>query len=145
MTVIGPCPRDSAGAPTDSGCDDHHVGLTVVIVDDHPGFRRMARALLEADGFTVLGEAGDGDAAIGACERLDPDIVLLDVVLPGEDGFAVCARLSARALSRPAVVLTSTRPATAYTAQLRASACRAFVPKEQLTGAALRAIYEPDT
>ena len=105
----------------------------------------MARALLEADGFIVLAEAADGDAAVEVCERLDPDLVLLDVVLPGEDGFAVCERLSAMGPSRPTVVLTSTRPATAYTAQLRASACRAFVPKEQLSGAALRAIYKPDT
>jgi len=144
MTVSG---QDPPGGPTARrpGRHDDAEGATVIIVDDHPGFRQMARALLEADGFIVLAEAADGAAAVEACERLDPDLVLLDVVLPGEDGFAVCATLSAGGLSRPAVVLTSTRPATAYAGQLRASPCRAFVPKEQLTGAALRAIYEPDT
>lgn len=145
MTVAGPCPRGKTRARTAHECQDDHGKVTVVIVDDHRGFRQMARALLEADGFIVLAEAADGDAAVEACERLDPDIVLLDVVLPGRDGFAVCATLSAGGLSRPAVVLTSTRPAAAYTAQLRASPCRAFVPKEQLTGAALRAIYETAT
>lgn len=142
MMVASPGPRGSTRAGPRRECHDGHVALTVVIVDDHPGFRQMARALLEADGLIVLGEAADGDEAVGVCERLDPDLVLLDVVLPGEDGFAVCARLSVGGLSRPAVVLTSTRPVTAYTAQLRDSPSRAFVPKEQLSGALLRAVYD---
>ena len=59
----------------------------VLIVDDHDGFRAGARALLEADGFEVLGEAADGSAALEAVRRLRPEVVLLDVQLPGTDGF----------------------------------------------------------
>src|SRR5436853_424536 len=56
---------------------------TVLIVDDHHGFRAGARATLEADGFHVLGEAADGEAAVEAARRLQPQVVLLDVQLPG--------------------------------------------------------------
>ena len=63
--------------------------LTVLIVDDHEDFRRVARALLEADGFRVVGEAVDGESAIAEANRLRPRLVLLDVQLPGIDGFAV--------------------------------------------------------
>src|SRR3954447_25222239 len=79
-----------------------HVGETipamprsVLIVDDHAPFRAQARALLEAEGFTVAGEAPDGAAAIESVRRSRPDVVLLDVQLPGPDGFVVAERLAA--------------------------------------------------
>jgi CheY-like chemotaxis protein len=78
------------------------VAATVLIVDDHAGFRRFAKRLLEAGGLTVIGEAHDGASAIAAVETLDPDIVLLDVQLPDQDGFAVAKQLAGRPL-----VLTS--------------------------------------
>ncbi len=68
---------------------------TVLIVDDHQGFRAGARALLEAEGFNVLGEAADGESAVEQARRLRPQVVLLDVQLPGIDGFAVAERLAA--------------------------------------------------
>lgn len=120
------------------------MALTVVIVDDHEGFRSFARALLEADGFTVVGEADDAESALTVCERFDPDVVLVDVVLPGEDGFQVCGNLTARGATRPVVVLTSSRPASAYAAQLQVSAARGFVPKEELSGDALRSLVGVD-
>ena len=73
------------------------MGPTVLIVDDHAGFRAGARALLEADGFRVLGEAENGEAGIEAARRLAPDVVLLDVQLPGIDRFAVAQELAAEA------------------------------------------------
>jgi DNA-binding NarL/FixJ family response regulator len=69
--------------------DDVRVGHTVLIVDDHAEYRTSARALLEADGFDVLGEAGTGAEAIHAVGRLRPDVVLLDVRLPDVDGISV--------------------------------------------------------
>jgi len=117
------------------------VSLTIVIVADHAGFRAFARALLEADGFTVLAEAQDGASAIEACERLDPDVVLVDIVLPGRDGFALSAQL-AQGSARPAVVLTSSRPATAYARQLQTTTARGFLPKEDLSGSAIRSVLE---
>ena len=68
---------------------------TLLIVDDHAGFRMLARAMLDAEGFDVVGEAGDGESALAEAHRLNPAVVLLDVVLPDLDGFAVCERLTA--------------------------------------------------
>ena len=67
---------------------------TVLVVDDHAEFRRSARALLEAEGFAVVGEAAGGREAIAAVRRLRPEIVLLDIQLPDLDGFVVAQRLA---------------------------------------------------
>ena len=72
---------------------------TVLIVDDHAGYRAGARALLERDGFEVVGEAADGESAVASARRLRPDVVLLDIQLPGLDGFAVAELLAAAAPS----------------------------------------------
>lgn len=71
------------------------VRPTVLIVDDHHAFRESARALLDAEGFAVVGDAADGAGALAAVARLRPDVVLLDVQLPDVDGFAVADRLAA--------------------------------------------------
>jgi DNA-binding NarL/FixJ family response regulator len=112
---------------------------TVVIVDDHEEFRRSASALLEAQGFAVIGEAVDGDEAIAAVERLRPQVVLLDIQLPDLDGFAVAERLAA-GQAPPRVVLISSREATAYGPRLEAAAARGFIPKRELSGSALAAL-----
>jgi DNA-binding NarL/FixJ family response regulator len=115
------------------------VPRTVLIVDDHDGFRRDARALLEASGFEVVGEATDGEAAVVAAERLRPLLVLLDIQLPDIDGFEVAARL-AEAGDPPVVVLTSSRAANAYRRRLAVSPARGFVPKSELSGERLAAL-----
>jgi two-component system nitrate/nitrite response regulator NarL len=115
------------------------VQLTVLIVDDHEGFRHVARALLEADGIEVVGEAADGESAIAEAERLRPRLVLLDVHLPGMDGFEVAARLG-EASDPPAVVLTSSHAADSYRRRLMHSPARAFIPKGELSGKALAAL-----
>ena len=81
---------------------------TILIVDDHPSFRRCARVLLEEDGFAVVGEAEDGADALQAIDQLHPDVVLLDVQLPDMDGFEVARRLTSNGWS-PSIVLTSSR------------------------------------
>jgi len=116
------------------------VGVTLLIVDDHAGFRSFARALLEAEGYDVVGEAADGQSALPAVDALDPDVVLLDVALPDLDGFAVCERLTERDPGRPAVVLTSSRDASAFRRRLAASGARGFIPKNDLSGLALDAM-----
>src|SRR5262245_66201698 len=58
------------------------MSRTVLIVDDHPSFRASARAMLESDGFFVVGEAEDGASALEAVDLLHPDVVVLDVQLP---------------------------------------------------------------
>lgn len=110
--------------------------VTVLIVDDHAAFRAAARSLLEAEGYLVVGEAADGPGALAEAGRLRPQLVLLDVQLPGIDGFAVADRL-AEDPDGPDVVLVSSRDAAAYGPRLRQVAVRGFLPKSALTGAAL--------
>lgn len=112
------------------------VRPTVLVVDDHEGFRSSARALLEAEGFTVVGEAADGAAAIAAVRALHPSVVLLDIVLPDSDGIAVAARIAAGD-DPPLVVLISSRDAASYGPRLTASAAVGFIAKGDLSGAAL--------
>ena len=71
--------------------------ISVLIVDDHPVVRRGLRVLLEVqDGIEVAGEAGDGPAALALAAEHQPDVILLDLKLPGLDGLAVLAELRAR-------------------------------------------------
>ena len=112
---------------------------TVLIVDDHQGFRAGARALLEADGFEVLGEAADGESAVALARRLMPQVVLLDVQLPGIDGFAVAEELAAEP-GAPAVVLVSSRGEQAYRARLAATTARGFITKEEFSGECLASL-----
>jgi DNA-binding NarL/FixJ family response regulator len=112
---------------------------TVLIVDDHGGFRESATALLEAEGFAVVGEATDGLAALDAVERLKPDVVLLDVQLPDVDGFAIAERLAA-VPDPPRVVLISSREAAAYGSRLQAAPACGFLAKRDLSGASVAAL-----
>jgi DNA-binding NarL/FixJ family response regulator len=113
--------------------------VTVLIVDDHEDYRRSASALLEAEGFVVVGEAADGAAAIEAAERLRPDVVLLDIQLPDVDGLRVAERLAGTP-DPPDVVLISSRDAAAYGGRLDAVRARGFIAKRELSGAALAAL-----
>ena len=110
---------------------------TVLIVDDHPSFRACARAILEADGFAVIGEAEDGQGALSAIDTLTPDVVLLDVQLPDMDGFAVLQHLGTGA---PPVVLISSRDACDYDGMIRGSGARGFISKAELSGSAIRSL-----
>ena len=112
---------------------------TVLIVDDHEDFRASAAALLEAEGFAVVGGAADGVAAIDAIERLRPEVVLLDIQLHDVDGFTVAEQLAA-APDPPTVILISNREASAYGTRLEAAPARGFIPKRKLSGAAVAAL-----
>jgi DNA-binding NarL/FixJ family response regulator len=125
--------------PPQVSCDDCGMRPTLLIVDDHPGFRSLARRLLAAGGFEVVGEAADGLAAIAAARRLRPDVLLLDVQLPGVDGFEVAARLRDGGAG-PAVVLISTRDRADYGPRVDRCGARGFIHKADLSGAAVRAL-----
>jgi DNA-binding NarL/FixJ family response regulator len=115
------------------------VRPTVLIVDDHAAFRESASALLEEEGFAVVGEAADGDEAVAAVERLRPQLVLLDIQLPDMDGFRVAERLAAGP-HPPSVVLISSRDAAAYGSRLEATTAQGFISKSELSGSALAAL-----
>lgn len=110
----------------------------MLIVDDHLVFRSAARALLQAAGFEVVGEAVDGTSALAAVRVLRPEIVLLDVQLPDVDGFAVAERL-AEDEAPPRIVLTSSRAVSSFRRQLTANPAWRFIPKGELSGETLAA------
>jgi DNA-binding NarL/FixJ family response regulator len=110
------------------------MGRTVVIVDDHEPFRASARKLLEVEGYDVVGEAGDVASALEAVERLRPDVVLLDVVLPDGSGFDVAERLAG---SDAKVVLVSSHDRSDLGSRLRRSSAVGFIPKDELSGETL--------
>lgn len=112
---------------------------TILIVDDDARFRAQASALLSADGFSVVGEAEDGPSALAAAAALRPEYILLDIGLPGLDGFAVARKLTLEG-DGPLVVLTSSRDARAFGRRLREVRSLGFLPKEQVSGAAIRAL-----
>ena len=123
-------------AAPSSTCHDEPV-TTVLIVDDHPSFRASARAMLEAGGFNVVGEAEDGVHAREEAERLKPDLVLLDVQLPDFDGFEVCTRSMSTDQYRPAVVLTSSRDGADFGRIVGTCGARGFIAKADLSGEAI--------
>jgi DNA-binding NarL/FixJ family response regulator len=114
---------------------------SVLIVDDHPSFRASARALLEAEGFDVVGEAHDGEGAIEAVGELRPDVVLLDVQLPDQSGFQVASQLT-RNGAAVSVVLVSSRDGSDYGPLVEESGARGFVPKAELSGARIAALLK---
>jgi DNA-binding NarL/FixJ family response regulator len=112
------------------------VGPTVLIVDDHGRFRVAARLLLESVGFDVVGEAADGDEALAAVAALHPAIVLLDIQLPGRDGFEVAERLAADPGST-VVILISSRDAVAYGDRVGRAPVAGFIAKNALSAEAI--------
>ena len=113
----------------------------VLIVDDHDGFRAQASALLRCEGYDVVGDAASAEAAIPLIDRLAPDVVLLDIQLPGADGFELARRLRAtHDGGSPAVVLISSREAAAYGPRITESGARGFIAKDDLSGQGLKEI-----
>jgi len=115
------------------------MGPSLLIVDDHGDFRSVARELLADEGFDVTGEAADGEQALAFVAAEHPDVVLLDVQLPGMDGFEVARRL-AEFEDAPEVVLTSTRSARSYATRLAQCPVRGFIPKQDVSGPTLNAL-----
>jgi DNA-binding NarL/FixJ family response regulator len=114
--------------------DNHTVPPTVLIVDDHATFRATARALLEADGYDVIGEAPDGNTGIEAVRALHPDVVLLDVRLPDVDGFDIAAIMTGNGHG-PAVIVTSSSDDPLYPDRALHAGARGFVAKHDVCGA----------
>jgi CheY-like chemotaxis protein len=110
--------------------------VSVLVVDDDPAFRRLAQRILEACGLAVAGEADTAASALSVASALRPDAVLVDVGLPDSDGIVLARQLTALPW-RPRVVLTSSNSEAATASEVRSSGAEAFVPKNELPGAAL--------
>jgi DNA-binding NarL/FixJ family response regulator len=121
-------------------CDDCHVGKRVLIVDDHPPFRAVARELLERAGYVIAGEASDATEALAAIAADAPDAVLLDVQLPGRDGISVATTLAAA--GGPPVVLVSSRDAEDYGRRIETCGARGFISKSRLSAEAVTELLE---
>lgn len=104
----------------------------VLIVDDHPSFRRLASQLVAAAGYAVVGEAADAASALDEAARLRPDVVLLDVVLPDRSGLAV-ARELVSSPDRPKVVLISSRSRSDFGESYEWPEGCSFLPKHEFT------------
>jgi DNA-binding NarL/FixJ family response regulator len=114
---------------------------SVLIVDDHDGFRREARALLEADGLDVVGEAGTAAAAIAETTRLRPRLVVLDIGLPDRSGldFVVALR---EASPGAVVVLVSGRAEVEFGGRVAAAGADAFIEKARLVPGTIPALMD---
>src|SRR4051812_8637408 len=119
------------------------MAARVLIVDDHAPFRSVARRLLVVAGFQVVGEAADGVEALDAVQALTPDVVLLDIHLPGVDGFAVAEALAGHDRA-PIVVLVSSRARLDYGNRVDESCAHGFIAKADLSGETLwRGVASP--
>jgi DNA-binding NarL/FixJ family response regulator len=113
--------------------------LRCVIVDDSPAVLRTGGDLLESQGVAVVGVATTGDEAVRLIEELQPDVLLVDIVLGAESGFDLAARLAA-AGSR--IILISTRDEADFADLIAASPAIGFLPKSDLSAAAIHQLLD---
>jgi DNA-binding NarL/FixJ family response regulator len=112
------------------------MGVRVLIVDDQAPFREAARTVVElTEGFEVVGEAGTGEAAVEAARELRPDLVLMDVNLPGIDGPEATRRILGESNGSVVVLMLSTYEAEEYAPRAAEVGAAAYIPKSE---------FEPD-
>ena len=119
------------------------MACSVLLIDDDPAFRRLARRTLRGSGLTVIGEADTAAAGTSAARSLKPEIMLVDIGLPDNDGISLATELSALPWG-PRIVLTSVDPDAASAEDVRRSGARGFVPKQDLPGLGLRMLMARD-
>ena len=108
------------------------MATRVLIVDDQEPFRLAARAVVEmTDGFEVAGEAETGEDAVDAARDLAPDLVLMDVNLPGIDGIEATRRILEESDGRVVVLMVSTYEAEEYSPRAAEAGAAAYIPKSE--------------
>ena len=112
------------------------MSVRVLIVDDQEPFRIAARMVVEAtEGFEVVGEAETGEDSVAMAAQLQPDLVLMDVNLPGIDGLDATRRILAEGADRVVVLLLSTYEEDEYAPRAAECGAAAYIPK---------AVFGPD-
>lgn len=115
--------------------------ISVLIVDDQPPFRSAARMVVElAGGFEVVAEAETGEDGVELAASLRPDLVLMDVNLPGIDGLEATRRIVASRADTVVVVL-STYESSDYEAKAQEAGAFSFIPKSEFGPDALEAAW----
>jgi DNA-binding NarL/FixJ family response regulator len=116
-----------------SGDTENHglIAISVLVVDDDPTFRRLARMLLDAHGLVVVAEAGTVAEALVTAAQVKPTAALVDVELPDGDGFALAGQLTALPWA-PRVVVTSAQSGASFPAEAKRNGAEAFVVKDDL-------------
>jgi len=121
--------------------------VRVLIVDDHPLFRMGLSLALTAEGFDVVGEAGDGEQAVQVARATGAELVVMDVRMPGSDGIEACAQLTSQA-GGPVVVMLTTYDEPGVVRSARHAGAKAFLSKEtapkELARTLRRVVEEPD-
>jgi DNA-binding NarL/FixJ family response regulator len=121
------------------------MAVRVLVVDDHEPFRRAARAVIrEAAGFELVGEVADGEASIDAAKTLRPDLVLMDISLPGISGLEATRLIRANVPSA-VVLLLSTRDALEFVSEAANSGAAAYLPKSLLSPRHLAELWSAAT
>ena len=118
--------------PTINASADGRDGITVLVVDDHPGFRRaLEHALRRAPGLRLVGCARDGEEAIAMSARLEPRVVVMDLAMPGVSGVEATRRLMHQ--PRPPAVGALSGSRELMRDAIAAGACRALLKEGDLT------------
>lgn len=113
-----------------------------IIADDHPIFRAGLRHIVEAAGIQVVAEAGDGESCISSAQICEPDIVIVDLAMPGMDGYQTISWLS-KTLPKTLCVVVSMHSSMAFAKKAKEAGARAFVAKEDASNEILNALQTP--
>lgn len=111
--------------------------MRCLIIDDNDTFLTAARSLLEQQGLAVVGVASNECDGLERARELTPDVILLDIDLGREDGFAVARRLASDAPASPTVILISTHPQDDFAELVEKSPAAGFIPKSELSAPAI--------
>ncbi len=123
-------------------CDATGVSLRCLIVDDNAYFLEAAADLLTRQGVTVAGVASDTANALRLTREMDPDVVLVDIMLGHESGIDLARRLAAANSGGPVIILISTHAETDFADLIQEAPVAGFVPKSELSASAIRRLAE---